>query len=83
MRATMRGCIDCCIKNPARGLGALPLADASDLDRALQADVLGVGRRRVTALHGRLEVPEVGTDRRGVVAVLQALALRAQDSLLL
>ena len=44
---------------------------------------VGVGGCVVAALHERLEAAEVGLDRRGVVAVLQALALGAQDPLLL
>src|ERR1700682_1432990 len=53
------------------------------VDGALQAHVLGVGSCGVAALDGRLEVAEVGLDRGGVVAVLQTLALGAQDPLLL
>jgi hypothetical protein len=53
------------------------------VDRALQAGVLGVGGGRVVALEGGLETAEPGLYRRGVVAVLQPLALGAQDPLLL
>ena len=53
------------------------------VDRALQAHVLGLGGRASPLLHGRFEVAEVGLDRRGVAAVLEALALGAQDALLL
>ena len=40
-------------------------------------------RSPVAALDGRLEATEVGLDRRGVAAVLEPLALGAQDALLL
>src|SRR5438876_3270178 len=53
------------------------------VDRALQAHVLGLGGRLVAARHGVGEGVEVGLDRGGVVAVLRALALAAEDALLL
>ena len=45
--------------------------------------MLGVGERVVLGGDGGLEATEVRPDRRGVVAVLEALALGAQDPLLL
>src|SRR5437763_14728331 len=53
------------------------------VDGALQTPVLGVCCLRIVALDGALEIAQVGLDRGGVVAVLQALALGAHDARLL
>src|SRR5436190_19681500 len=53
------------------------------VDRRRQLLELAVGRCVVALGDGRLEAAEVRTDRRRVAAVLEALALRAQDALLL
>src|SRR5436190_11606828 len=53
------------------------------VDGRRQRRELAVGRRIVALGDGRLEAAEVRADRRRVAAVLEALALRAQDALLL
>jgi hypothetical protein len=53
------------------------------VDRAHKLTVLGRGRLAVFLLDGGLQTTEVGLDRRGVFAVLKALALGAEDALLL
>src|SRR5205085_11825377 len=53
------------------------------VDGALHTPVLGVGSLRVAVLDGALQLAQIRLDRGGVVAVLQALALGAQDARLL
>jgi hypothetical protein len=53
------------------------------VDQADELGVLGIGDGVVAGGDGGLEAAEVRAHRRGVVAVLEALALRAKDPLLL
>ncbi len=53
------------------------------VDRAHEATVLGLGGLAVALLGESLQATEVGLDRRGVLAVLETLALGAEDALLL
>src|SRR3954451_1498407 len=53
------------------------------VDERQQLAVIGVGLGVVLGLDGRDQAPEVRLDRRGVAAVLETLALGAQDPLLL
>ena len=53
------------------------------VDHAHELFVLRIGCGCVAARHRRLQPPEVRLDRRRVAPVLQALALAAQDPLLL
>ena len=53
------------------------------VDRAHEATVLGLGGIAVALLGERFQATKVGLDRRGVFAVLQTLALGAEDALLL
>src|SRR3954465_10117178 len=53
------------------------------VDRPHELAVLGVGGLGVASLDRDLQAAEVGLDRRRVAAVLEALALRAEDALLL
>ena len=75
----------------ARGAALLALAGVAmqrtalhgGVDAAHQRAVLGLGGLCVAALHRRFQAPEERLDRGGVEAVLQTLALGAQDPLLL
>src|SRR5205085_5385868 len=53
------------------------------VDRALHAHVLGIRSLLVASLHRIRQPAQVGLDGRRVPAVLEPLALRAQDALLL
>src|SRR3954451_6376639 len=53
------------------------------VDRPHELEMLGVGRVGIAALDGGLQAAEVRLDRRGVAPVLEALALGADDRLLL
>ncbi len=75
----------------ARGAALLAIAGVAmqraaldgGVDAAHQRAVLGLGGLYIAALHRRFQAPEERLDRGGVEAVLQALALGAQDPLLL
>ena len=53
------------------------------VDQLHDAAMLGLGLLGVAAGDGRLEAAEVGLDRRRVTPILAALALSAQDALVL